>query len=650
MKAHVLVFAALLLMEGETRAQTIEATATFHNIGIRVDLTSDSPPDAQVSVSVKEASDPGAHLPAHPLSRIGPRAFAGSVMFLRSGIDYSILLQSSVFTSDQVITATTRTDAFADATDRELHVDPDSGSDDNDGTGPLDALATLGRALELAGAGDKILLHDGRYLEGDHTITTGGNQSAPLVIRAAPGASPVLDGTDPDFSPAWEVFDAAAGVYRTATDREPMNAYLDGGQLFHYLDLDDLCDNRWTQPGGFYVDGSHMYVRFPGGGAPGGHTVTIPRHTNALTLDGAQHVHVIGIEFCYYGYGTYHQAVYIDGGDYNLVDGCGFHHNGKGVSFKRAADYNTIQNCTFTESPITTWSWDAVKSGGVGYEAGGVALYSSDEPNTGNVIRNNVFEDMFDASGLYSSDAAGATRNMDYHDNRIVGCGDDALETDGAGTNVRIYRNTMLGFLTGISVAPASGGPTYIVRNVLADWHSVQDYEGYPFKFNVDSPLSTDWVFLYHNTCTTTVPGQPGFLFKQYSDWHNVISRNNIFAGTDYALESRSSQNPVDFDYDALHTGRGPPLVRWESTDYDTVGAFAAATGQEAHGVSAVPGFVDAAAGDYQLAPGSELIDKGIPIPGVNDGFSGTAPDPGAFEHGIDDDVPPKPPTNFQVQ
>jgi parallel beta-helix repeat protein len=638
-----------MLSAGWALAQTVETTATFHNIGIRVDLPADPPQGTEVSVSVKEASEDGPHHPAHPLSRIGPRTFAGSVMFLRAGTEYSIRLQSTAF-ADQVVTETTRTDAFADATAQVLHVDPDSGDNGNGGTSQQDALETLGRALELAGgAGTKILLHDGRYLEGDHDITTGGNATAPLVIRAAPGASPVMDGTDPDFSPTWAVFDAANGVYRTATDREPTNAYIDGVQLFHYLDLDDLRNNRWGQPGGYYVDGSHMYVRFPGGGAPGGHTITIPRHTNALTLDGAQHVHVIGIEFCYYGYGTYHQAIYIDGGDYNLIDGCDFHHNGKGVSFKRAADFNTVQNCTFTESPITTWSWDAVKSGGVGYEAGGVTLYSSDQPNTGNVIRNNTFEDMFDASGIYSTDPAGATSNMDYHGNRISGCGDDALETDGAGTNVRIYGNTMLDFLTGISVAPASGGPTYIVRNVLADWHPVQDYEGYPFKFNVSSPLSTDWVYIYHNTCYTDVAGQPGFLFKQYSDWHDVISRNNIYAGTTYALESWSSQNPVDFDYDALYTSRGAPLVYWEDTAYDTVAAFTAATGQEAHGFSAPPGFVDAAGGDYRLASDSDLLDRGVPIPGINDGYHGTAPDPGAFERG-GDDLPPAPPTNLQSQ
>jgi len=62
---------------------------------------------------------------------------------------------------------------------------------------------------------------------------------------------------------------------------------------------------------------------------------------------------------------------------------------------------------------------------------------------------------------------------------------------------------------------------------------------------------------------------------------------------------------------------------------------FRLLTGQEPHGVSVVPGFVDGAAGDYSLRPDSPLIDAGVVIPGINDGdYAGGAPDIGAFESG----------------
>jgi hypothetical protein len=273
-----------------------------------------------------------------------------------------------------------------------------------------------------------------------------------------------------------------------------------------------------------------------------------------------------------------------------------------------------------------------VKDGGVGYEAGGVAVYASDQANVGNVIRHNLFTNLFDGSNVGSDNRDGPTKNLDFHNNHIADCGDDGTEADGAGINNRFYDNTFDRCLTGISVAPCALGPTYIVRNVISNWRPAEEFEGYPFKFNVNSALNIQWVYLYHNTCSTPVPGQNGFLFKNYSDWTNIVSRNNIFAGTAYALSSWSAVNPVDFDYDNLYTTNGAKFARWAGADYGSLAAFQAATGQEQHGRAFAPLFVGAAAGDFRLRHNSPLIDKGVLIPGINDDYVGSAPDIGAFE------------------
>jgi hypothetical protein len=241
---------------------------------------------------------------------------------------------------------------------------------------------------------------------------------------------------------------------------------------------------------------------------------------------------------------------------------------------------------------------------------------------------------MFDGSRLYSDDPAGPTTNMDFCDNIVEFVNDDCIEADGAGSNCRIYNNTFTKFLTGVSVAPAAGGPTYIFRNVLSGWETHSGYVGYPVKFNVNSSMTIDWVYLYHNTCYTSVAGQPGFLFKQYSAWNNIISRNNIYAGTGNALESWSTQNPVDFDYDALYTTAPGKLVNWASVNYATVAAFSAAAGQESHAIAGDPQFINAGAGDFHLQAAGPLVDKGVAIPGINDGFQGAGPDIGCFESG----------------
>ena len=613
-------------------SQTVRATATFHNVGIEVISDTALPDGIRIDVSVCK-SGAGPFRPAHPLVQIEPRRLAGSVVALDSGTKHDVRLTSTVFDGGQrTLHVTTRVDAFPTPTGRQLYVSATTGSDRRDGLAPDRTLATLGKALALVQPGDTILLDGGHYLEGDLELDASGTAEAPIVIRSMPGQTAVLDGTDPTFQPIWERVDGEAGLYRTPCAVQPTNAYLDGGQLFHYRLLEDLRAKRWDQPAGYAVDGRHLYVRFPDGAPPGKHRVTIPRYTTGLTLNRRKHVHVIGLTFCYFGFGTYHRGIHLDGSDYVMVDRCQFHHTGIGVTLKRDADFNTIQNCSFTESPITTWSWYAVKTGGIGYESGGVGIYSSDTPNTGNVIRHNLFQDMFDAAGLYIDSARGATTNLDFHSNLIDRCSDDGVELDGAGTNNRIYGNLIRGFLTGISVAPCAVGPTYIFRNLLVDWQNVGDFGGYPFKFNVRSPLSTRWVFIYHNTCATRTPGQHGFLFKGYSKWSDIVSRNNIYAGTTYALESWSTTNPVDFDFDNLFTSDQERFVRWARKPYRTLAEFAAATGQEQHGISVNPTFENVPQGNYALKGDSPCIDRGTVLPGFNDDYAGKAPDIGAFE------------------
>jgi hypothetical protein len=111
-----------------------------------------------------------------------------------------------------------------------------------------------------------------------------------------------------------------------------------------------------------------------------------------------------------------------------------------------------------------------------------------------------------------------------------------------------------------------------------------------------------------------------------------IHARNNVWAGTDYALNNYNTGQPVDLDYDDLWNGNSGDLVRWDGVSYASLAAFSAATGQEPHALSLQPGFADAGGGDYTLDPASDLIDAGLVIPGINDDYVGDAPDVGAFE------------------
>jgi hypothetical protein len=624
-----------LFMPVSARADRAKAVPTYNNVGIELWLSAPAPQGAEVDVGIKERGDPGGFREVHPLSRVGKKRFAGSIFHLEPGTHYVVRLSSSAFREDKLVKVMTRPDSFPDACGTVYHVSP-KGDDARSGRSPAEAFRTLRKALSVVRAGDEIRLHDGRYYEGGLRMSASGTSSRPIVIRNARGAKPVLDGTDPSWRGEWTVYDAEHNVYWTPTKRQPRNAYLNGKHLFRDRHLKELVSNRWKTPAAFHADGKHLYVRFPKGGGPDTQTVTLPKHSTCLTLEGKHCIQFRGLEFCYYGAGPFHRALYLDGSDENLIDHCTFHHVGIGVAIKRASNFNTIQHCHFYESPVSAWSFKAVKLRVDDFESGAIFVYGSKQVNQGNVIRHNVIEDMMDGVHLFSIGARGPTKHMDFHDNVVRNLLDDGIECDGAGSNVRIYRNRIDDFLTGISLAPAQGGPTYVMRNLLTGWRDSRShvYEGYPFKFNVNSRLTIDWVHLYHNTCHTDRPGQNGFLFKGYSKWRNLVSRNNIYAGTRYAIENRTRfRMPISFDHDNLYTTARGRFALWSRKRYPSLAAFARATGLERHGLSAPPRFINAASGDYRLASRSPMIDRGVVIPGVNDDYFGDAPDLGAFEY-----------------
>jgi hypothetical protein len=67
---------------------------------------------------------------------------------------------------------------------------------------------------------------------------------------------------------------------------------------------------------------------------------------------------------------------------------------------------------------------------------------------------------------------------------------------------------------------------------------------------------------------------------------------------------------------------------------------FCKASGLECNGYDDFPRLSNPGGGDFTLLPSSLNIDRGVPIPGINDGFLGDAPDLGAFEYPVD--LPPR--------
>jgi hypothetical protein len=226
--------------------------------------------------------------------------------------------------------------------------------------------------------------------------------------------------------------------------------------------------------------------------------------------------------------------------------------------------------------------------------------------------------------------------NADVEQNLFRHISDDAIETDGYCSNVRIVGNRVEDALVGVSMAPAETGPTYVIRNLILDLNNVSpgsDWATRALKFNRPGYYSGE-MFAYHNTAVAGEADQNAFTCTDTSDWQAFHSRNNLWVGNDYAFYYQNEGDDYfTHDYDHLHS-TGDRLVRYQGTNYETIADYFAATGHCEHCQSGDPLFVDPDGDDYELGEGSPAVDQGVVIAGINYGYSGDAPDMGALEQG----------------
>lgn len=242
---------------------------------------------------------------------------------------------------------------------------------------------------------------------------------------------------------------------------------------------------------------------------------------------------------------------------------------------------------------------------------------------------------------------------IDIYNNDIHLTGDDFIEADGGVHNIRVLRNRGVNAAhTGLSAQPIFGGPAYFIRNIVYNT---------PVALKFPNPAG---VLVYHNT----------FIAENRTAQRvsNAHFRNNLFLGTDAPVGIAVLGGPTaysSYDYDGFRPNRGvESQFTWVGpragmvVDYDrpqneaqrfkSLDEFRSATGQEAHGIevdfdifrdlrapappdSSKPGTpYDGTKLDFALKPGSRAVDAGLPIPNVNDGFSGKGPDLGALEEG----------------
>jgi hypothetical protein len=269
----------------------------------------------------------------------------------------------------------------------------------------------------------------------------------------------------------------------------------------------------------------------------------------------------------------------------------------------------------------------------------------------GNIIRYNTirstddhgFNDGIGGGSNYSFKGS-PNRDSDIYSNIVSHCWDDAIESEGANRNVRIWSNYIHHTFVHVATAATAMGPLYIFRNVFGESRiSHQDPSG---GMMIKTGMNTVTIdgervstglghrFIYHNTALQPRGGLDVFSSHEL---HNAVTRNNIFYARGRAYPPERGAPPNDFKNDLTGGYLGGGFIRSMFLPSEALEWFLAPTMNRIQWgrVEYTRNGRDFAITDPMVQVKNPAIDTGVRLPGFNDEFTGAAPDIGAFENGM---------------
>ena len=658
-------------------APGLELYPTFSAIGLEINYPAGSAVDTAASFRWRKAGERqwrnGVDLTVSTEQRLA----WGSIWPLEQGTEVEVQVDFSNSAGYKPLARAVRTRemVLAPQGGRTFYVSP-SGSDDAPGSREK-PFRTLAHASSTAGPGDIVLALEGTYHEGNLFAALQGSCEKPVVFAAAEGEKPVLDGSVEiaKGSGGWEK--VADGIY--ALDFTPPTGYAgyvaqDELRMFWSKTLQNLMqgflekkerretvklplERSWF----FDKENSRLYVR-PGDGLhPAEHCYKIAVQEYAALLSGSRNVVVRGFEMRYYG----ESAVHLEKGAQGcVIYGNLIHHAQCGVTFTDSLTCdNAVWNNEIYEKGLLDYTWSTIKASEYGRQGIDGAA------GRGNSFCYNEIHGYFDAVAPAFWANWGRfhfNRDMDIMYNLMYNIGDDAVEVEGGGVNVRVHANTMRNVFSAISLAPIENGPIYVTRNDAS-------YLMLMFKLNVGGCKSLGWTYCYHNSGYSLTWGdQYGGTAVSFPSAGSIpidhkVFKNNIFLCDGMGLRYANERYEIDYNCYSSVPGQEPVVFLWEvesggkwkGSRYDSLERFSAATGRETHGLVADPGFIatdglgaeerlfygdvpfnhypqldNINSGDLHLSSGSPCIDGGVVLRGINEDFRGDKPDIGAFESG----------------
>ena len=315
-----------------------------------------------------------------------------------------------------------------------------------------------------------------------------------------------------------------------------------------------------------------------------------------------------------------------------------------------AQDGHSEDFCITDNVIIGTQPADRINS--FGRSEGGYAAVLAGQ---GHVVCHNYVANFWDGINVFTSSHSDPqhgqqSRAIDFYNNDIHNCADQFIEADGSYANVRMLRNRCFNCPSQpLSVQPVFAGPIYWIRNII--WNAGKGKMAMKPDFGAQA-----YLFL-HNTSSThmRMARNDWAKYPEQSTW---IIENNLSLGPKrekkapmvvYAPGKASAKHQVG--HNAFREDL--PAQKWHvgKAVYGTLEELQAETGLDRNslqiedysifkGAAEPPhnargaGFVLPQQVDLRLNGDAPIIDRAKPLPGINDGYIGEAPDIGAYEFG----------------
>ncbi len=568
-------------------------------------------------------------------------------------IDVRVTLHDPDPLDAPIVARTTTRTLVLQGTGDARYVCATAGDDANPGTSEA-PFATIGRASQGLRAGDTVYVRSGIYREElQLRYTFKGTPEQPITFMADAGHTPILEGSViiPAGHDAWQ--DAGDGIYATpVATRGDGTEYVaqDDSRMYLYRSLEDLKNDPHQVARAFFYDGATLYVKTGGASHPSAHRYDCASLDFGFYLEGCKHVVIRGFEIRHYR----HACIRVSGthSTGSIVYENTLRNSQHGVFVKDAVNDLAIWRNHVYEPGLADFNWNSIKRSNVGRQ--GINIWYA---GSGISVCHNRVHGWFDGIVALSwltaqrhpqmspVEVLAFNRDLDVMFNTLWNFGDDAIEMDGGGVNMRVHGNRIRNAHTAISLAPIERGPVYVTRNE-ATYHALL------FKLSVGAD-SVGWTYCYHNSGYTLNNANGGSMIRfndpRYRDANRVFY-NNAMIGSEWSAH-RIREEGHWLDHNSYFNTPQTEFRKfsWGSSVYTDFETFQNETGLERNGLytdprfrdtpdlatfpfGGYPTYADVSIGDLRLRSDSPLINAGRPIRGINADHHGTAPDIGAFE------------------